>query len=193
MRYQHADSLNDNWSDPLRAIFMKRDATRGGRLLVSAVSLLACCSLLVGCSGVLKKRPPAKKTAVDLIGEPIPPEQAKNVLSELSKNYAYGTGIGDTALNVGAVVAFPPYAIYLVGNAVLALSGYETITPSTLLPKQAGEAWGKTYDTIASGPGRVVAAMAGHEFRSEAVKEQKLQRIFAEIEQAKQTEEEAEQ
>lgn len=193
MRYQYAESLRNNLSDPLPPVVMKQGAPKVLGVLVFVISVAICCSLLSGCSGVLKKRPPAKKTAVDLIGEPIPPEQAKNVLSELGKNYAYGTGIGDTALNVGAVVAFPPYAIYLVGNAVLALTGYETITPSTLLPKKAGKAWGKTYDTIASGPGRVVAAMAGHEFRSEAVKEQKLQRIFAEIEQAKQTEEEAEQ
>jgi hypothetical protein len=162
------------------------------RAFKTICSGLLVITLLAGCGSVIKKRSPTKRTAVDLIGEPIPPEQAKAVLSELGKNYAYGTGIGDTALNVGAVIAFPPYAIYLVGNAVLALTGYETITPSKVLPEKAGETWANTYDTIVSGPGRVVAAMAGHEYRSPAVKEQKLQKIFATIEDAKHAEDEKE-
>jgi hypothetical protein len=150
------------------------------------VLLLVISVVFSGCGTVFKKRPPTKKTSMDLIGEPIPPEQAKEVLSEVGKNFAYGTGLGDTALNVGAIVVFPPYAIYVVGNALLAVTGYETITPSKVLPKKAGESWAETYDTIVSGPGRVVAALAGHEYRSEVVKEQKLQAVFKKIEQANQ-------
>lgn len=156
----------------------------GALILVASVMNL-------GCGTVFKKRPPTKKTSMDLIGEPIPPEQAKEVLSEIGKNFAYGTGIGDTALNVGAIVAFPPYAIYVVGNALLAVTGYETITPSKVLPKKAGDSWSETYDTIVSGPGRVVAALAGHEYRSEVVKEQKLQAVFKKIEQANQQKEDS--
>ena len=180
MMYVGIESSRDPNCGKARRMISEMTGWRVGVLLLIG-------SLVVsGCGTVFKKRPPTKKTSMDLIGEPIPPEQAKEVLSEVGKNFAYGTGLGDTALNVGAIVVFPPYAIYVVGNALLAVTGYETITPSKVLPKKAGESWAETYDTIVSGPGRVVAALAGHEYRSEVVKEQKLQAVFKKIEQANQ-------
>ncbi len=116
-----------------------------------------------------------------LVGQEIPPEQAKQVLNEVGGNFAYGPGLGDTAVSVGTVVVFPPYAIYLLGNAVLSLSGYEPVTVASLLPDNQGKSWSSTYDTIVSGPGRMVAAMTGHEYRSREVGEQRLKRVIDDI------------
>lgn len=108
-------------------------------------------------------------------------EQAKDVLGIVGGNFAYGSGLGDVALNVGTAVVFPPYALYLLGNAVLSVSGYEPVTISSLLPEEDGKQWSETYNTFVSGPGRVVAAMSGHEYRSPEVAEQRLSAVFRDI------------
>lgn len=152
------------------------------RKVVQMFSMACCCVSAAGC-GVIQKRPESKPSDFQVIGKPMPPEKAKQVLSEIGKNFAYGPGLGDAAVNIGAVVVFPPYAIYLLGNAALSLSGYEPITISAVLPSDDGKAWSDTYDTIVSGPGKMVAAMAGHEYRSREVADAKMQTILKSIEQ----------
>jgi len=144
---------------------------------MSAVVLCAVACGVVGC-GVIREKPESEPSNLDLIGKPMPPEKAKEVLSEVGKNFAHGPGLGDTALNIGTAVVFPPYAIYLLGNAVLSLSGYEPVTVSSLLPPEDGKAWSESYDSIVSGPGKVIAAMSGHEYRSREVGNAKMREVL---------------
>jgi hypothetical protein len=88
--------------------------------------------------------------------------------------------LGDAAVNLGAVIVFPPYLIYLIGNTALSLSGYEPVTVSSLLPEEEGKAWSNGYDRVVSGPGRVVAATAGREYRSREVGDERLRVLLAE-------------
>ena len=136
--------------------------------------------LMSGCS-MLKERPKTENDEFSIIGKEIPPKEAKKVLHEVGQNFAYGPGLGDTVLNVGAVVIFPPYAIYLIGNAALSLSGYEPITVSSVLPEKDGKVWSESYDRMVSGPGKVAAAMAGHEYRSRQVAEERMQTVLKNI------------
>jgi len=144
---------------------------RGGALAV----LLA-----TGC-GIIKERPEDKPSGLDVVGKQMTSEKAKEVLGTVGGNFAYGPGLGDTALSVGTAVVFPPYALYLLGNAVLSVSGYEPVTISSLLPEEDGKKWSKAYDTVVSGPGRVVAAMAGHEYRGQEVAEQRLGAVLEKV------------
>jgi len=95
------------------------------------------------------------------------PDEAKERLSEMGENWVYGEGLGDTGLQIGVAFAFPPYALVMVANGVLALSGYEPVTVSSLLPEPASKVWKQSYGGLVSGPGRFVAAVAGEEFRTE--------------------------
>lgn len=135
---------------------------------------------LAGC-GIIRERPESKPSSMDIVGKPMPPEKAKEVLSEIGQNFAYGPGLGDAALNVGTAVVFPPYAIYLLGNALLSLGGYEPVTVASLLPEEDGKAWSRTYDSVVSGPGKVVAAMAGREYRSQEVADERMRTILQSI------------
>jgi hypothetical protein len=145
------------------------------RVSVAVLCAVACGAM--GC-GIIREKPESEPSNLDLIGKPMPPEKAEEVLSEVGKNFAYGPGLGDTALSIGTAVVFPPYAIYLLGNAVLSLSGYEPVTVSSLLPPEDGKAWSESYDSIVSGPGKVVAAMAGHEYRSREVGNAKMREVL---------------
>ncbi len=153
---------------------------------------LAMLGMVSGC-GVIREKPESEPSNLDLIGKPMPPEKAKEVLSEVGKNFAYGPGLGDAALNVGTAVVFPPYAIYLLGNAVLSLSGYEPVTISSMLPPENGKAWSDTYDSIVSGPGKVVAAMAGHEYRSREVGNAKMREVLESLNESEAQQPEAQE
>lgn len=92
------------------------------------------------------------------------PEQAEEVLETWGESWLYGPGLGEAALNVGASLLFPPYALYLLGNSALALSGFEPLYLSDALPELDREAWRSFHDEVSSGPGRVAAAVAGKEY-----------------------------
>ncbi len=137
-------------------------------------------SLYISSCGVLEKEEPQNaqldiKAAVE---KPLPPEKAKELLSETGSNWLYGQGVGETALTAGAIFAFPPYAIYVVGNGVLSLAGYKQIRVTNALPDEEKAAWNDTYDTITSGPGKVSAAIAGKEFRTKEVAKEKIIQII---------------
>ncbi len=142
--------------------------------------MLVSTLLLTGC-GVIKEKPPAQVDELDLVGKEIPPEQAQEILGEVGDSFVYGPSLGETITNVGVAILFPPYALYLVGNAILSVSGYEPVTVSSLLPEEEGKKWGDTVDTVMSGPGRMVAAMAGREARSREVTEEKMRQILTKL------------
>ncbi len=132
---------------------------------------------LAGC-GIIHKKPEASADEMALVGRSIPPEQAGEILDELGSNFVYGPALGETAVNLGTVVMFPPYALYLVGNALLSFSGYEPVTVSSLLPDEEGKQWSDAVDWVFSGPGQFVAAVAGRESRSREVAEAKVRTIL---------------
>jgi hypothetical protein len=136
-------------------------------------------SLVIGC-GVVKEKPKSQVDEMSAVGKPMTNEQAKAVLGEVGSNFAYGPGLGDAAVNLGAVIIFPPYILYLLGNTALSLTGYEPVSVSSLLPEEQGRSWSNGYDTVVSGPGRVVAATAGREYRSREVGDERLRVLFAE-------------
>lgn len=149
------------------------------RVLRDAVLSWVMVSLVSAC-GVVKEKPKSQVDEMSAVGKPMSPEQAKGVLGEVGSNFAYGPGIGDAAVNLGAVIVFPPYILYLLGNTALSLTGYEPVTVSSLLPEEEGKAWSNGYDTVVSGPGRFVAAAAGREYRSREVGDERLRVLLAE-------------
>jgi len=86
-------------------------------------------------------------------------------LKQYGRRWLYGGGMGRTMTNVGTVVAFPPYALYLVGNAGLSLAGYEQLSITSLVPEPARDYILGAYNGITSLPGRLAAFIAGEEFQ----------------------------
>ena len=126
-----------------------------------------------GCSLLTKKEEPD----IDLkavTSKPLSPEETKEMLSDVGGNWFYGQGLGGTAVAAGATIAFPPYALVLLGNAALSVSGYEPIGVSTVLPEKGKESWTSFYDGVTSTPGRVTAAVAGEDFRDEAAIKERM-------------------
>jgi len=154
-------------------------APRGARWGAPSRALVATIlTVSVGC-GVIKEKPKSDIDGVSAMAQPMSPDQAKAVLGEVGSNFVYGPGLGDAAVNLGAVIVFPPYLLYLLGNTALSLSGYQPVTVSSLLPQEQGEAWSNGYDTVVSGPGRFVAAAAGREYRSQDVADARLRKVLA--------------
>ena len=102
-----------------------------------------------------------------------PPDQAEleGDLGEVTKDFAYGPGLGRASLNVATVILFPPYAIYLVGNALLSLGGYDQLHVTDALPEKGRDAVLSVYDGVTSVPGRLTAGIANEEFREAKAEE----------------------
>ncbi len=95
---------------------------------------------------------------------PPEPEELQNELAEVSQRWFYGHGIGQTITNVSTVVVFPPYAIYLLGNAGLKLAGFQPLYITNALPEEPRKKVLTFYENVTSVPGRVNSAFAGREF-----------------------------
>lgn len=145
------------------------------------ICCLLCVLLNSGC-GVLreKKTPQTDPAILQATQKPLSPDAATSVFSEMGENWLYGPGLGQTALNVGAMVVFPPYAIYVLGNSVLSMSGYEPLYVTDLLPDGERDEVNLMYDEVTTAPGRVSAALAGKEFRSKEVASERMKAIVAE-------------
>lgn len=137
-----------------------------------AVLLMA----ITGCT--LKKKAEPDPTFQAIQGKQLSPEQSEQMLDQLGSNWLYGQGVGETAMNVGGVLLFPPYAVYLIGNAALSLSGYEPLSVADALPEKGGEAYREAFDSVAAGPGRFAAAVAGKEYRTKEVIKEDYKRIL---------------
>ena len=158
---------------------LRTHAERSSRRRRMACTFLSALLLALPGCGVIKEKPKSDQDELSAVSKPMSSEQAKEVLGEVGSNFAYGPGLGDAAVNLGAVIVFPPYIVYLLGNTALSLSGYEPVTVSSLLPEEQGKAWSHGYDTVVSGPGRMVAAAAGREYRSQEVGNERLRMVLA--------------
>lgn len=112
------------------------------------------------------------------IEQPLSPENTEELLSEVGSNWLYGQGLGESALTIGTIAVFPPYALWVVGNAALQLSGEEPLEVSSMLPGESGEIWRSTYDGITSLPGHTSAVVAGEEFRSKDVARERIEAVL---------------
>ena len=99
-------------------------------------------------------------------GEVSPPTggDVGQMLERAGEHWFYGRGFGATALTVGTCVVFPPYILYLLGNAGLQLAGYQPLYLTDALPETPRKDLLQTYDNIVSVPGWLSANIAGHEF-----------------------------
>jgi hypothetical protein len=147
------------------------------KVLLSVIVVL----LPAGCS-LLKKKPPQNVDYSQISTAELTPEEAQSLLGDLSGNWLYGHGLGNTAIQAGTAVAFPPYLVVLLGNSVLSLTGYEPIGVSDFLPEEHKDQWDKFYDTVSSGPGRVTAAIAGTKFRTEEIIRDNIRKYVKNVE-----------
>lgn len=143
-------------------------------MLTGAFAVVA---LLSGCT--LKEKAEPDPSLQALKGKQLSPEQSEEVLGQVGSNWLYGQGVGETAMNIGGVILFPPYAVYLIGNAALSLSGYEPLSVADALPEKEGEAYREAFDSVAAGPGRFAAAVAGKEYRTKEVIKEDYKRILS--------------
>ena len=141
------------------------------RFLFALLTLTLTVSQLSACtpasSNSDRDLPPTSVS--DAIEHPLTPEETQELMGKVGDNWLYGGGFGRTALDLGLIYAAPPYAIYLLGNAIASLAGYEPLEVTDALPKEEEEQWDSFYDTVTSGPGRVSAAVAGKDFRTREV------------------------
>ena len=112
------------------------------------------------------------------MNKPISEVDTDRVVDEVAGSWAFGDGIGHTSVKVGSLFVFPPYGIYLLGNSVLELAGYERIEITDALPQEEKAQWDDVYQAVISGPGRVVAAVSGAEYRSQQEAARRIRRIL---------------
>jgi hypothetical protein len=127
------------------------------------LSLLIFGASTISCSALKKKEGPSPFEQ-QITAEPQTPEQAQETLSNAKEQFLYGKGLGSVALNVGTIVAFPPYGIYVLGNSILSLAGYENLYFTDLLPEESRQTWNDGYDYVVSAPGKLNAKLQDREF-----------------------------
>ncbi len=103
------------------------------------------------------------------------PEETEQAMNDIGNSWLYGDGLGNSMLQVGATVAFPPYALVLLGNLALTASGEEPIGVGAFLEPEDKEEWKTTYSQMVSGPGRMAAAVSGEEYRTPEMAKETLQ------------------
>ena len=113
----------------------------------------------------LINRPPSFKQITAAAAErPPTSDELSQQLAVAGHRWFYGQGIGTTMLNVGTVVLFPPYALYLLGNAGVAFAGYEPLYVTDALPEPAKKEVLGLYNGVTGVPGRLNALVAGERF-----------------------------
>lgn len=128
------------------------------------VALLAIISITTGCSSIFKEKEVKEPTIIDTAS--LSQEEAKRALTTGTSNWFYGQGLGDTTVKVAGSILFPPYAVYVLGNAAVEMAGYEGFYVTNALPEPYREGTVGLYDTVTSVPGRVASTLSGTEFKS---------------------------
>lgn len=148
--------------------------------MIISASCLIVISLLSACSILEKEENPQMDLTSQAIKKPLPPEKTTELMEKVGINWFYGQGLGETALTVGTIFAFPPYAIYVVGNGALQLAGYKPLHVTDALPGDAKEGWNTVYDTVTGAPGHLTAAVGGREYREKDVIDQDYKNFLSE-------------
>ncbi len=111
-----------------------------------------------------------KPPTIGEITKAVKNNEAEEKLNQMGDWWLFGPGMGRTALNIGTVIIFPPYALYLLTNAGLSFSGYEPIKLTDAIPEGPKEVVDEMYNDVTSIPGRVNAYANNKEFVSELSK-----------------------
>ena len=125
------------------------------------------------------------KTVNPLQQKPLSPEQTQELISEVSSNWFYGQGVGDTAIKTTTAIIFPPYAIALLGNSLLGFAGYESIGISDLVPGAVGRGLEKGYNEVSSTPGRLTSVVGGEKYRTRAEIKKRMEKYLKLVEKRK--------
>jgi len=120
-----------------------------------------------GCTTAFKKKQDPEPTIVQSVSTSMSQEEAQKVLGTGTKNWAFGQGVGDTAVKVAGSILFPPYLVYVLGNGAIELAGYHGVYVSDALPEPYDEGWNGLYNSVTSVPGRTISTLSGSEYRSE--------------------------
>ena len=115
----------------------------------------------------LGTEPPSIAELAEKASSDDPQQAMQGGLNDFMYSWFYGQGLGESTVNVGTVVLFPPYALYLLLNAGLSLSGYERISPLSYVPGAPGDYARASWDAITSVPGRTTAFVADEPFQGE--------------------------
>ena len=161
--------------------------SRAIQIFLSSLMLLALSTPPLGCA-LLEKRQAPEPDLQSIAQHPLSPEQTEDLLKDVGGNWLYGAGLGESAVSAGTIFLFPPYALYLLGNAMLSLNGYEEIRVTNALPGEGREAWDTVYQGVTALPGKVAAGVAGEEYRTPEVAKERLDKyIHPEAEPAEKT------
>lgn len=158
--------------------FLSRWCFSSARFAATLCALGA--SLVISGCGVIREKPPEEgdHEIIELVKKPISPEKSGELLKQTGGNWFYGQGIGETAVNVGTSVVFPPYAIYYLGNMALSVAGYEPLYVTNALPEDSRDAVNGVYSGVTSAPGRLTAAVAGEEFRTKPAARARIKEVL---------------
>jgi hypothetical protein len=137
---------------------------------------------LSGC-GVLKEKP--ADPTLDFLKRPLTQEESEKLASEVGGNFIYGQGLGEALLNIGGIILWPPYAVYVLGNGAISLSGYEPLYVTNLLPETAKDSYDTGYVAVTSAPGKLSAAISQEEFRNQEVIKKRYKDILSQSEDSK--------
>lgn len=150
-------------------------------VLLRRIVLGACLgSSLIAC-GVLKEKQKSEIPYQEIARQKLTPEQSKVLLGEIGNSWLYGDGIGKATATIGSIALFPPYALWVLANSVISLSGYEELSLLEVLPKEEKQEARALYSSVVSSPGRVAAALAGKEYRSKAVIKARMEQFIEEL------------
>jgi hypothetical protein len=135
---------------------------------------------VVGGCGLLEPQPEPTQSSQAVqaaIQKPLSPEETEELMGTVADNWFYGQGVGEAALTAGTIFIFPPYALYVAGNAALDLSGHKQLRVTDALPSDEREVWNEVYEGVTSVPGRVTSGIAGEDFRSRADAKESLSKF----------------
>jgi hypothetical protein len=142
---------------------------------LNKISFLFLLFFLSSC-GVLEKKP--QDPTLDFLQRPLTLEESNKLTDEVGGNFLYGQGFGEALVNIGGIVIWPPYAIYVLGNSAISLSGYNRLHVTNLLPEPIKDSYNTGYDFITSGPGRLAASIGEQEYRNQDVIKKRYRKIL---------------
>lgn len=107
-----------------------------------------------------------KEQAQRIATVPLTKRETGEVLNTAAGNFFYGPGLGETALDLTGAVLFPPYAFVLAGQTLVRLAGYDSPRLVELLPDEQQRSYNGFMEAVYSGPGRLISAATGEEYRN---------------------------